>query len=158
MTGRKTEREYIPALSIIMSRSTQFKSLLVNPAVLTQADTLTNSDLGRTFFLNAAGGFAITLPKPTPGASFKFFVKTAPTGAYTIVSTSSANIVKGQIYTTDVNSVTDPDFETTGGDTITFVANTAVLGDSVDLISDGVDWYVNGFCSVYNAITITTAS
>ena len=38
--------------------------------------------------------------------------------------------------------------------TITFVANTAVKSDSVQLESDGTYWYANGYSSVWNAIGI----
>ena len=37
-----------------------------------------------------------------------------------------------------------------------FVRN--VGGDRVDVISDGTNWFAYGFCSVFDAITITTAS
>ena len=114
---------------------------------------------GEVFFLSLAAGFVTTLPAPALGLRYSFVVRTAPTsGAYTIVTTSSANIIKGSIYTSDVNSATDADFETAGGDTITFVQNKAVAGDTVDLISDGTNWFAYGFCTVFDAITVTTAS
>jgi hypothetical protein len=114
---------------------------------------------GEVFFLSLAAGFVTTLPAPALGLRYSFVVRTAPTsGAYTIVTTSSANIIKGSIYTSDVNSATDADFETAGGDTITFVQNKAVAGDKVDLVSDGTNWFAYGFCTVFDAITVTTAS
>ena len=83
-------------------------------------------------------------------------IKAAPSGAnYTVVTHDMTGLIKGGIYTVDVNSATDPDLETSGGDTVTFVASVAVAGDRVDFVSDGTYWYVRGFCTVYNAITIT---
>ena len=137
-----------------MARSTQVKSFMVKPSVLTQARTLTDSDSGKTYFLNAAGGFTVTLPVPRAGVNFEFIVKTAPTTAYIIATNGSSAVIKGQVLTCDVNAATDPDVEKTGMSTITFVANTAVKSDSVQLESDGTYWYANGYSSVWNAIGI----
>jgi hypothetical protein len=140
-------------------RATQLDSLWVKGRILTAVKTLREEDIGKTIFLNSATEFAVTLPEARIGMSLQFIVKAAPAGAnYTIVTRDSDNIIKGQVYTTDVNAGADPDFETSGGDTITLVASKSVAGDRVDLISDGTYWYVSAFCSVYDAITITTAS
>jgi hypothetical protein len=123
------------------------------------AATLTAADSGKTVFLKLAAGFITTLPLPAAGLSFEFIVGTAPSaGSYTIVTSGSANIIKGQVYTTDINSATDADFETSGGDTITLVTAKAVAGDRVELRCDGTNWFAYCFCSVFDAITITTAS
>ncbi len=125
----------------------------------TAVSELTAAESGKTIFLNSATEFATTLPLPAPGLKFTFIVTAAPSGAsYTIVSNGSSNIIKGQVYTLDVNSATDPDFETSGGDTITLVDAKAVAGDSVELFCDGTNWFARGFCSVFDAITISTAS
>ncbi|MCA9340766.1 MAG: hypothetical protein KDA17_07665 [Candidatus Saccharibacteria bacterium] len=123
---------------------------------LTEAITLTAADSGKTLYLNSTTEFATTLPAPAEGLEFEFIVKAAPSSAsYTIVSNGSSNIIKGQIYTVDVSSATDPDFEATGGDTITLVDSKAIAGDRVVLRSDGTNWFAYGFCSVFDAITIT---
>jgi hypothetical protein len=86
-------------------------------------------------------------------------VSGAPSGAsYTIVTNSSANIIKGQVYSSDLDAAGNADFETSGGDTITLVDGKSVAGDRVDLICDGTNWFAYCFCSVFDAITITTAS
>ena len=126
--------------------------------ILTAARTLLRTDSGKTFFLNLAGGFAVTLPLPELGLRVRCIVMTAPTTAYTIVTAGSANIMKGHVLTVDVNSVTDPDFETSGGDTFTFVANKAVAGDWVEFVSDGTSWHTSARISVFDGATITTAS
>ena len=126
--------------------------------ILTAATTLTARDEG-TYYLNSATEFAVTLPAPAIGLSFRFIVSAAPSSAsYTIVTGSSANIIKGQVLTSDVNSGTDADLETSGGDTISFVDSKAVAGDSVELFCDGTNWFARAFCSAFDAITITTAS
>lgn len=124
--------------------------------VLTAAYVAKASDHGKMFFLNSATEFEVKLPAPSLGLAMSFIVKAAPSGAnYTVVTHNMTGLIKGGIYTVDVNSATDPDLETSGGDTVTFVASAAVAGDRVDFISDGTYWYVRGFCTVYNAITIT---
>lgn len=124
-----------------------------NCEILTAARVLTADDHGKTFFLNAAGGFDVDLPAPELGLEFEFIVKTAVTSNLTI--TATGNLIKGHVLTTDVNSATDPDFDTTPVDVLTFVANKAVAGDRLRLICDGTYWYHEAACSVFDAITLT---
>ena len=124
--------------------------------VLTAAFVVRASDHGKTFFLNSATEFEVKLPAPSLGLAFSFIVKAAPSSAsYTIVTHDMTGLIKGGVYTVDVDSATNPDLETSGGDTITFADGVAVTDDRVDLISDGTYWYMRGFCTVYNGITIT---
>jgi hypothetical protein len=133
--------------------SRQSKSLYMdNAEVLVAARALSNEDSGKTFFLSLAGGFNVSLPAPELGLEFEFIVKTAPTSAYTV--TATGNIVKGHVLTTDVNSATDPDFDTTAVDVLTFVANKAVAGDRAKFSCDGTNWYMRAECSVFDAITL----
>lgn len=131
----------------------------VSAQVAAATTTLTAADSGKVIFLDHATEFVTTLPAVALGLRFTFVLANAPESAsFTIVTAASANVIKGQVYTLDVNSATDPDFETSGGDTITFVDAKAVAGDSVDLFCDGTNWFARCFCSVFDAITITTAS
>lgn len=126
---------------------------------LTAATTLTADDNGGTYFLSATTEFATTLPAPRAGLSFTFIVSAAPSGAsYTVVTSGSSNIIKGQVLSSDLNAANDADLETSGGDTISFVDGVAVAGDRVDLVCDGSNWFAYGSCTAYNGITITTAS
>jgi hypothetical protein len=121
--------------------------------VVVAARTLSPEDSGKTFFLDLAAGFNVNLPPPEAGLQYEFIVKTAPTGAgYTV--TATGNIVKGHVLTVDVNSATDPDFDTTAVDVLTFVVNKAVAGDRAKLICDGATWYMAAACSVFDAITL----
>lgn len=127
--------------------------------VVAATNVITAAETGKTFFLSHATEFASTLPAPALGLHYRFFVADAPESAnYTITTTDSANIILGQIYTTDVNSATDPAFTVTGVDTITIVAAKAVLGDSVDVFCDGTNWFARVFTSVFDAVTFDTAS
>ena len=127
-----------------------------NVVALTAATTLTYAQSGKTFTLGTAGGFAVTLPTPKAGTVYEFFVKVAPTTAYTVVTASSANIIYGAVASAEdaAGSVACA----AASDTISFVANKAIIGDSIKLISDGTYWYAKGFCNVQDAITLTQAS
>jgi hypothetical protein len=122
---------------------------------LTAASTLTHDDNGGVFFLNASTEFATTLPSPFLGARFTFIVKAAPSGAsYTVVTGSSANIIKGL-----QNSVAgDAGDNSTADDTITFVDGQSVAGDKVELYSDGTSWFAYAISKVAAGVTFTQAS
>jgi hypothetical protein len=127
--------------------------------VVAATNVIAAGETGKTFFLNHATEFVSTLPAPAAGLKFTFVVSGAPSGAsYTIVTASSANIIKGQVYSSDLDAAGNADFETAGGDTITLVDSKSVAGDRVDVICDGTNWFAYCFCSVFDAITITTAS
>lgn len=121
-----------------------------NCEILAAARVLSADDHGKTFFLNLAAGFDVKLPAPELGLEFTFIVKLAVTGNLTI--TATGNLIKGHVLSTDVNSATDPDFDTTAVDIITFAANKAVAGDVLKLVSDGAFWYMRAECSVFDAI------
>jgi hypothetical protein len=129
------------------------------PETVTATNVISAEESGKTFFLNSATEFVSTLPSPVAGMRFTFIVKAAPSGAsYTIVSASSANIIKGAVFSSDLNAASDGDIETSGGDTITLVDAKAVAGDRVELFCDGTYWYAHAFVSAFDACTITTAS
>jgi hypothetical protein len=118
--------------------------------VLAAAKTLTATDSGTTFFLTLAGGFTVTLPAPKDGLSYRFIVAVAPTTAYIIASASAANVINGQICTAaDGTAVTTA----AASDVINFVASQAILGDYVEMISDGTSWLINGMCAVAAGMT-----
>jgi hypothetical protein len=113
---------------------------------------------GRTFFFGHATEFAMTLPAPFLGARAKFLCTAAPASAsYTIVTASSANIIKGS-FASAADAGGSMDSETSGGDTITFVDGQAVAGDWVALECDGTNWFATGIAADEDALTIATAS
>ena len=122
---------------------------------LTAASTLTAEQSGTVFFLNSATEFATTLPAPVAGLTYTFIVKAAPSGAnYTVVTGSSANIIKGQAYPASG----DAGDTGTADDTISFVSGSSVAGDMVTVISDGTSWFAKAFCAVAAGVTFTQAS
>lgn len=135
-----------------MGKSTAVENLIVKPIILTQSKTLTDSYSGKTIFLNAAGGFTVTLPKPRAGVNFEFIVKTAPTTNYVIASNGASDVISGQIVTNDTNAGFRGSVQTPGVSTVKIMANIAKVGDSLQMISDGTYWYANGYSGIYDAI------
>ena len=117
---------------------------------LTGATTLTEGDTGRHYLLNAAGGFAVTLPAVAEGITFDFSVMTAPTTAYTVVTPGGANLIYGSIFEADGTAAA-----ASAEDTITFVASTSLIGDWVSLVCDGTNWHMKAFTSAGGGITVT---
>lgn len=124
-------------------------------SIATVAATQTAAANGGTTFLDASTEFATTLPAPVLGFRHTFIVKTAPSGAdYTITSGSSVNIIKGAVFSSDLDASGDADFEVTGVDVISFVSAKAVAGDRVEIFCDGTNYFAHCFCTVFDAITL----
>ena len=122
---------------------------------LTAASTLTAAQSNTIFFLSSATEFSTTLPAPAAGLMYTFIVGAAPSGAsYTVVTASSANIIKGQA----VNAAGVAGDTGTADDTISFVDGQAVAGDQVTVISDGTSWFAKALCAVAAGVTFTTTS
>jgi hypothetical protein len=157
--GLNTEKDVTISGSLAVSGSMTMTGGLLKPtADLTAASTLSSAYSGYTLFLNSATEFATTLPAPAAGLNYKFIVKAAPASAsYTIVTGSSANIIIGGINELEVDTGDDGPYDA-DADTITFADGVAVVGDWVELISDGTSWYLTGQANADGGITVTKAS
>ena len=117
---------------------------------ITGAITLSAEDSGKVFILKAAAGAQITLPAvaSSTGQNYRFIVgQVFATTAWTIKAAS--NVIQGGVI---VNSTNVPAADE---NTITFSASADTVGDYVDLVSDGTNWYVNGLGTAAGAITLT---
>jgi hypothetical protein len=138
------------AAEINMAADTSAKTEVVAATNVIEA-----SESGKTFFLSHATEFVSTLPAAALGLRYTFIVAAAPSGAsYTVVSASSANIIKG----IQLSSAGDAGDSGTADDTITFVDGQSVAGDRVEVISDGTSWFAYAFSDVAAGITFTQAS
>lgn len=119
----------------------------------TVAVALTAAQSGMDVFLNAAEGFAITLPAVANGLRYRFIVAAAfATTNFTIVVPALATLIFGAA---DVNStLVLADDE----NTISFVASAETLGDYAEVVSDGVNWFVSGQGFASGSITFTVAT
>ena len=120
---------------------------------ITAAQSLTAADSGKTFYMNTAGGFTLTLPAVADavGVNYKFVVKTNCTTEYIIAekATADTNVILGNI---NHGATTG---STTGATYINFIATLDVVGDYVELSCDGVKWYASGSATTASAITFT---
>ena len=118
---------------------------------LTAAYTVLDSDSGKVFTLDAAGGlYTVTLPTaPVRGFHCKFIVKEDTPSAVITIAAGSA--------------ILDGVQKDAGGDAANSTAGTAVSnlvvgtsstqGDVIDLMSDGTTYYFECLSGINNAIT-----
>jgi len=121
----------------------------VRTNTLAVATTLTASDSAKVFTLSASTGKAITLPSvAVDGFNARFIVGAVfATTNFTIVAPTS--IIQGGAI---VNSVFVP---ASNENTISFVASAETIGDYIDIVSDGTNFYVNGVGALAGSITFT---
>lgn len=117
--------------------------------IVTTTNVIASTESGTTFYLDLAGGFTSTLPAPAFGLKFKFIVKTAPTTAYVITTTSGNNLLYGTLL-----DIVGELVYFSAQDTLNFVASTSLVGDSLEVESDGTNWYCKAFSGANGGITV----
>jgi hypothetical protein len=117
--------------------------------LVSTTNVITAQETGKIFYLNAVGGFTSTLPAPAIGLKYTFVVKTAPTTAYIITTTSGSNL----LYGTFLDIVGELTYFS-AQDTLNFVASTSVVGDRLEVESDGTNWYCKAFSGADGGITV----
>ncbi len=125
-----------------------------NVETVAATNAIAASESGKTFFLSHATEFDSTLPAPAAGLRYKFIVANAPeTASYTI--TATGNLIYGSVSSADLDAGGDATLtNATAVDIITFVDSKAKIGDWVEVISDGTNWFATGHCQVFDAITM----
>lgn len=118
--------------------------------IVTTTNVITATEIGKTFFLNAVGGFTSTLPAPANGLKFTFIVTTAPTTAYIITTTAGANLLFGTFL-----DIIGELVYFSAQDTLNFVASISVIGDRLEIESDGTNWYCKAFSGADGGITVS---
>lgn len=116
---------------------------------VTATNVITAAESGKTFYLNTAGGFTSTLPAPAVGLKYIFIVSTAPTTAYIITTNSGTNV----LYGTFLDIVGELVYFS-AQDTLNFVASTSLVGDRLEVESDGTNWYCKAFSGANGGITV----
>jgi hypothetical protein len=126
-------------------------SVIESTNTLAAASTLSALDSGKVLFLNLVGGFTTTLPPVQAGLSLKFIVATAPTTAYVI--TAGSAIVHGLgVSPQDAGGSVDST-SNTPATVINFVASKAKIGDSVELLCNGTNWFATAHCTLFDGVT-----
>jgi len=129
--------------NIIGSSSNKFE-------LVTTTNVITAVENGKTFYLNAVGGFTSTLPAPEKDLKFTFIVKTAPTTAYIITTNAGANLLFGTFL-----DIVGELVYFSAQDTLNFVASTSLVGDRLEVESDGTNWYCKAFSGADGGITVS---
>jgi len=118
---------------------------------LTATKTVEVADCGTIFTLDAAAGFTVTMPSiATAGKGWwcKFIVKTSVTSNGYTIDLSGSDAVTGVIVCSADGTATD----STGVAQAVFVANAAIIGDQLEMVTDGVRWYATGHCNAHTGI------
>ena len=128
----------------------------VNPfEIVAATNEIEITESGTVFILNHGTEFATTLPTvaSSAGVTYRFIVGVDPAGtAFTILTDSLEDAIEGVVVVNGAAVGADgPD------DTITFTASAAVVGDWVELTSDGVLWYLSGQAIAATGIVPTKA-
>jgi hypothetical protein len=116
---------------------------------LTGAYSVEHADSGKTFFLNAANGAAISMPALKAGAHYKFVVAAAFDTSDWVITPSDADKLEGCL------TVNGAAVDVDAADTITFELGAENIGDFVEITCDGSSWFVTGVG--LNASSITAA-
>ena len=118
-------------------------------STIAAAKTLIAADSHTVYTIPAAtAGAAITLPALQAGLKFKFIIAGAfATTDWTIVS--STNVIFGSALVDDVQVPAATE------NTISFVASAETIGDWVEVVCDGTNWYASGDGQATGSITFT---
>tara|TARA_R110000851_G_scaffold263898_1_gene416471 strand:- start:239 stop:658 length:420 start_codon:yes stop_codon:yes gene_type:complete len=122
------------------------------------AYTVLPSDSGTTFIINQASAYEITLPLMSTierGWNCQFILGTVAANAVTIANVVGEDTLVGNISTSEIaDSATATLLATTAVDEVVFISG-ALLGETVNIISNGVNYFVTGSTSAADHITIS---
>ncbi len=127
--------------------------------ILPYANTIINAaDTGKILITpQTAGAVAVvyTLPLPAAGLHYRFIngAPAALSGTVQINTSAAAAILFGSVITGPTNGVAL--LAVSAKTQIRFLTAVSVLSDSIDLYSDGTNWYVNGMSQIAGGITAT---
>lgn len=141
------------ALFLLVNGSGNEIQLFGGVETIDAARVLTAKDFGKTFLLDNLAGAAVTIPSAVgnEGATLSFQCKlTTTSNGY--VLTAPANSLAGYVHNALAQTAAGG-----AGDVnvITFVNLIAGVGDSVSMVSDGLNWNISG--SAAAAVSLTVA-
>lgn len=116
---------------------------------ISAAHTVTPADSGKTFWLNAANGAAISLPALKAGLNYKFIVAANFDTSDWVITPSDADKINGTIVVNGASVNAD------ATDSVTFELGAESLGDFVEFYCDGSNWFINGVGNSASSITTT---
>ena len=148
-------------LSFLKNENRDFNNILdsvqlnlINHETIAAARVLTNEDSGKTFFINQASAYEITLPLMstiTAGWNATFILAVVDTNAVTIANNTAEDTIVGGVVGADGGSGTSAE---TAVDEVVFISG-AVLGDRCTIVSNGTNYFVSGFANDAAHITVS---
>lgn len=103
---------------------------------LAESKTLVMADSGKTFICSQAGAYDITIPVvTTTGWTAKFILGTAGANDFDIIGGTADKMVGIELGDTNTAITAD-------SDKVTFDASNAVVGDWIEVLCDGSNYYV----------------
>jgi len=116
--------------------------LTVAGSIINTADTITatttlTTDSSTIQLLPASANMTtITLPAVTSGLRFTFLVTGALTGSSVVIASAEGDNISGILMVNDADVVCDAE------DFLNIVTDGEVVGDRVEIVSDGTSWYI----------------
>ena len=148
-------------LSFLKNENRDFNNILdsvqlnlINHETIAAARTLTNEDSGKTFFINQASAYEITLPLMstiTAGWNATFIISVVDTNAVTIANNTAEDTIVGGVAGADGGSGTSAE---TAVDEVVFISG-AVLGDTCHVLFNGTNFCVTGYAADVAHITVS---
>jgi glycerol kinase len=135
-------------MSTTITHSNDVERQVEKYQAITIGETYTMADSGKTIKVSGTGG-TVTLPAPTEGFNIKFVTTGGLTSANTVIAGGTADVMEGSIIV--AGAVVDVD----AADQLNFVHTADNLGDFVEIISDGSNYYVSGNALNSGGITAT---
>jgi len=151
----------VKTLSFLKNENRNFDNVLdscalnlVENETIAAAKTLTNEDSGKTFFINQASAYEITLPLMstiTAGWNVKFIISVVAANAVTIANNTDEDTIVGGVAGADGGAATHAE---TAVDEVVFISG-AVLGDQCTIVSNGTNYFVSGYAADVAHITVS---
>ena len=127
---------------------------LIENETIAAAKTLTNEDSGKTFFVEQASAYEITLPLMSAieaGWNVTFVLSSVDTNKVTIANNTAEDTIVGGVAGADGGAATHAE---TAVDEVVFISG-AVLGDRCTIVSNGTNYFVSGFANDAAHITVS---
>jgi hypothetical protein len=110
---------------------------IINTADTITATTTLTTDSSTIQLLPASANMTtITLPAVTSGLRFVFAVTGALTGSAVVIDSAEGDNIEG------ILMVNDTDVACEGEDQLNIITDGEVIGDRVEIVSDGTSWYI----------------
>lgn len=146
---QKTSRQYH---NLVDSRNH------IETETIAAAKVLTNEDSGKTFFVSQASAYEITLPLMSTiesGWNATFILSSVDANKVTIANNTAEDTLVGSFSTSEIaDSATATLLAVSAVDEVAFISG-AQLGNTISIVSNGVNYFVNGHADSADHITIS---